>query len=81
MAPNAAITANRESGTYTANLVVGEEDGLPITEAVEVLVGSKDDAFTHVVSGLSEGDEVLIGSITAPTLDFSSGSGNPFQGS
>lgn len=76
--PNAAITANREDGTYFVDLVVGEENGQPSTQEVEVLVGSKDSTFTQIISGLSEGDEVLIGKIVAPTLNFGPGSDGPF---
>jgi len=50
LVPNAAITADREAGTFTVNLVTGD-------------------------SGLSAGDEVIIGEIVAPVFSFGPGGG------
>ena len=83
LVPNAAITANREDGTYFVDLVVGEENGQPATKELEVVVGSKDKEFTHIISGLSEGDDVLIGKIVVPIQGFQGfepGNGGPFEG-
>lgn len=81
--PNAAITADRAAGTYTVNLVTGdiaegEEPSigtveLPTTEKVTVTIGLKDDEFTQILSGISEGDKVMIGELTVPTFDFGGG--------
>jgi RND family efflux transporter MFP subunit len=75
LVPNAAVTADRRAGTYSVNLVVGEEDGEPMTESREVVVGLKDKDFTEILSGLAEGDTVLIGELAAPTIDFGGGPG------
>jgi macrolide-specific efflux system membrane fusion protein len=70
LVPNAAITADRQAGTYSVNLVTGETEDGPTTEKAEVLIGLKDDDFTEVISGLAAGDKVLIGELAAPTIDF-----------
>jgi RND family efflux transporter MFP subunit len=70
LVPNAAITANRGAGTYSVNLVTGEEEGEPVVESREITIGLRDDEFTQILSGLSEGDTVLIGELAAPTIDF-----------
>jgi HlyD family secretion protein len=71
LVPNAAVTADRQAGTYSVNLVVGEENGQPTVENREVTIGLKDEDFTEIISGLSAGDTVQIGKISAPTADFS----------
>ena len=76
LVPNAAVTADRRAGTYSVNLVVGEEEGQPIIESREVTIGLRDDEFTEILSGLVAGDTVLVGELAAPTIDFSSGFGN-----
>jgi HlyD family secretion protein len=76
LVPNAAITADREAGTYTANLLTGEVDGVPVLEPVQVTIGLRDDDFTEITSGLTEGDRVAIGALEAPTQRF-----GPFGGS
>jgi HlyD family secretion protein len=75
LVPNAAITADREAGTYTANLLTGEVDGVPVLEPVQVTIGLRDDDFTEITSGLTEGDRVAIGALEAPTQRF-----GPFGG-
>ncbi|MCP4421779.1 MAG: efflux RND transporter periplasmic adaptor subunit [Chloroflexi bacterium] len=76
LVPNAAITADREANAYTVNLITGELDGRPTTEETAVTIGLKDGDFTQIISGLSAGDEVMIGELAAPTLQF----GGPFGG-
>jgi RND family efflux transporter MFP subunit len=71
LVPNAAVTADRRAGTYRVNIVVGEEEGQPIVESTNITIGLRDDDYTEVLSGLSEGDTVLIGELAAPTIDFS----------
>ena len=73
--PNAALTADRQAGTYTVNLVTGEADGEPVVEEVQVTIGLRDDNSTEIISGLAEGDQVLIGELKAPTQSF-----GPFGG-
>ena len=90
LVPNAAITADREAGTFTVNLVTGETErpanlpNTPVTEEVEVIIGLKDGNYTQILKGLSAGDEIIIGEIVAPVLRFGPGGGNddggPFGG-
>ncbi len=71
LVPNAAITADRQNGTYWVNQVTGSaEDGSPLTTEIEVSIGLKDNDYTQILSGLSAGDEVLVGELSAPTIDF-----------
>jgi len=70
LVPNASITADRQAGTYWVNLVTGEAEGEPITEKAEVTIGFKDDNHTQITGGLKEGDEVLVGELAAPTIQF-----------
>lgn len=70
LVPNAAITADRAAGTFWVNLVTGQTEDGPTTEKVEVDIGLKDVDFTQIISGLSDGDEVLIGELAAPTQQF-----------
>jgi HlyD family secretion protein len=67
LVPNAAITADREKGTYTVNLVRTAADGATEITPVEVTIGLKDNQYTQITSGLVEGDVVLLGELTAPT--------------
>ena len=76
LVPNAAITADREAGTYTVNLVSGESNGSPVVEQVQITIGLRDDDFTEITNGLAEGDSVAIGALEAPTQSF-----GPFGGS
>jgi HlyD family secretion protein len=75
---NAAITADREAGTYFVNRITGELNGLPTTEKVEVTIGLKDGKYTEIIDGLSEGDELIIGELVVPTFRFGPGR-NPFE--
>ena len=74
---NAAIEVDRSNGTYSVNLVQRDAEGAITTEVVPVTIGLRDSGFTQVVDGLSEGDEVAIGTI-APVLEFNGG--GPFGG-
>lgn len=56
LVPNRAISIDREEGLlFVAKLVNGE------IESADVEIGLQDDSFTEVLSGLQEGDEVVIG--------------------
>lgn len=55
LAPSQAINANRESGIYTVNLLVGEE-----VETTPVTIGLRDNRYTEIKSGLQAGDQLLI---------------------
>jgi HlyD family secretion protein len=75
LVPNAAITADRENGTFTVNLLRTEADGTRTTVPVEVTVGLKDKEFTQIIDGLVEGDVVVIGTFEAPVQSFGFGPG------
>lgn len=64
LVPNAAINADRRAGTYSVNLLVDGE-----TQEVPVTIGLRDDQFTQIISGLNEGDELLIRS-SVPVESF-----------
>jgi hypothetical protein len=40
-----------------------------------VTIGFKDDDYTQIMGGLAEGDEVLVGKLAAPTIQFGGFSG------
>lgn len=70
LVPNGAVTADRQNGTYTVNLVIGEGEDGPLTEEVPVTIGLRDDDYTQITSGISAGDQVLVGELAAPTIQF-----------
>ena len=70
LVPNRAINADRDKGTYSVNLIVGEE-----IQDVAVTIGARDDQNTQISSGLNAGDEILIGD-NLPTLSFGPGQDN-----
>ena len=72
--PNRAINADREKGTYSVHLVVGEE-----IQDVDVTIGARDDQNTQITSGLNAGDEILVGDYT-PLQSFGPGQGDDGDG-
>lgn len=85
LAPSQAVTADREAGKYYVNLVRPGSDGSQTITRTEVTVGLKADGNIQITSGLNEGDQVLIGAITASETGTQSvfmsgtgGGGNPF---
>jgi multidrug efflux pump subunit AcrA (membrane-fusion protein) len=74
LVPNRAINADREKGTYSVHLVVGEE-----IQDVTVTIGARDDQNTQITSGLNDGDEILIGD-NLPTQSFGPGQNNGGEG-
>ena len=56
LVPNQAINADRATGTFTVNLLTGEEEA----EEIPVTVGLRDNRYTEITNGLQEGDELLI---------------------
>ncbi|MCA9981358.1 MAG: HlyD family efflux transporter periplasmic adaptor subunit, partial [Anaerolineales bacterium] len=61
LVPNRAISADRTRGTYTVKrLDSNAADGSGFEE-VEIEIGLRDGQFTQVLSGLNEGDQLLIG--------------------
>jgi HlyD family secretion protein len=76
LVPNAAITADREAGTFSVNLVSTGPDGRRTVTPVEVSVGLRDSDYTQITAGLEQGDEVLLGQLRASTeQDFRPGQG------
>jgi RND family efflux transporter MFP subunit len=65
LVPSQAITADREAGTYTVNLVSEDSDGKRTFAKTDVTIGLKDGDNTEIASGLKEGDRVLIGEIVS----------------
>jgi HlyD family secretion protein len=77
LVPNAAVHPDRTSGTYSVNLVRTYAQGDIQTIPVDVAIGAKDRQYTQIIDGLVEGDEVLMGELSAPTQTgrFGPGSG------
>ncbi|MDX1415934.1 MAG: efflux RND transporter periplasmic adaptor subunit [Candidatus Promineifilaceae bacterium] len=73
LVPNAAVMADRDEGTYSVNVVRTQPDGSKTVREVEISIGLRDKEFAQVLGGLVEGDEVLLGEIAAPTIDFGGG--------
>lgn len=64
LVPNAAVQIDRANGTYSVNrLLAGGA-----TEVVAITVGLRDDQYTEVTSGLSAGDQVVLGG--SPVVDL-----------
>jgi HlyD family secretion protein len=66
LVPNSAITTDRESGTYTVDLVFTEPDGSESFNTVKVTLGLRDNEHTQITDGVSAGNVVLIGELRAP---------------
>jgi HlyD family secretion protein len=60
LVPNQAINVDRDMGTYTVNLVVGEGTEETAVQETAVTIGLRDNRYTQILSGLQEGDELLI---------------------
>lgn len=56
LVPNAAILADRASGTFSVRRVVGDT-----TEEVPVTIGLRDNRYTIITDGLEAGDVVVVG--------------------
>lgn len=65
---NRAIRADRSSGIYTVNRLL--PDGT--TESVEIQIGLRDSRYTEIRSGLSAGDQLVIGN-DLPMSNFQGG--------
>lgn len=73
LVPSAALTADREKGTYAVNVVHRGDGGEIEVTPVDVTIGFRDRQHTQITSGLVEGDEVLMGELRAPTITFGFG--------
>ena len=76
LVPNGAIRADRENGRYYVNLASAVADGATTFTEVEVTIGLRDNDFTQITSGISAGDELLIGELAVPEQQFT----GPFGG-
>jgi multidrug efflux pump subunit AcrA (membrane-fusion protein) len=84
LVPNAAIQVDREQGRFTVNRVLLDENDVETFEEVEVTIGLRDGRYTQILSGINEGDELLIGN-AVPVFQFGpggdgEGGGGPFGG-
>ena len=67
LVPNRAVNVDRQSGTYSVNLVVGDN-----TQEVSVTIGLRDGQYTQILDGLQAGDSLLITN-SAPIQDLMQG--------
>ena len=67
LVPNRAVNVDRQSGTYSVNLLV--DDG---SQAVPVTIGLRDSQYTQILDGLQAGDSLLI-TDGAPIQDLMQG--------
>ena len=71
LVPNSAIRLDRDTGVYSVNQVTGrDETGGVVVTAVNVTIGLSDNQYTQISSGLNEGDEVVLGVLTASDNGF-----------
>jgi multidrug efflux pump subunit AcrA (membrane-fusion protein) len=75
LVPNSAITPERTTGKFFVNLV-DESEPLGF-EKVEVTIGLRDNRNTEITGGISEGDELIVGSLE---IDNPFGGGPPGGG-
>jgi multidrug efflux pump subunit AcrA (membrane-fusion protein) len=85
LVPNAAINVDRSVGTYSVNRANTDANGNQTFEEVEVTIGLRDSNNTQILSGLEEGDEVLVGPLPGepafgPGNGFGPGDGGPAGG-
>jgi HlyD family secretion protein len=64
LVPNRAINADRSTGTFTVNLKIDDT-----VEEVPVTLGLRDSQNTEILSGLKEGDVLVVGNV-APRAQF-----------
>ncbi len=75
LVPNAAIHPDRQNNTYSVTVVRSDAEGNKEMIPVVVEIGLKDGRFTQIVSGLVEGDEVLLGALAAAPVQSFGGPG------
>jgi multidrug efflux pump subunit AcrA (membrane-fusion protein) len=75
LVPNEAINVDRQAGTYSVNLVLGET-----VQQVEVMVGMHDDRHSQIISGLNPGDELLVDNAIPTLFDDVEPGGGMFGG-
>lgn len=67
LVPNRAVNVDRQSGTYSVNLIAGDN-----TEEVPVIIGLRDSQHTQILDGLQPGDSLLVAN-GAPVQDLMQG--------
>ncbi|MDQ4077506.1 MAG: efflux RND transporter periplasmic adaptor subunit [Chloroflexota bacterium] len=73
LVPNRALISNRAAGKYYVNLMTAEG---PVQ--TEVTIGLRDDDNTEIISGIEEGDELLVETYT-PAQSSSAREPRPFR--
>jgi HlyD family secretion protein len=76
LVPNAAVNVDRTNGAYSVNRVTVDGTGNETYTETAVSVGLHDNQYTQIVAGLNEGDQLLVGEITA-AVQFGPGQGGP----
>lgn len=66
---NAAIHVDRQTSTYTVNRQTTDDKGVVTTEEITITVGLRDSQYTQVLTGLNEGDELVVTS-SVPSIQF-----------
>lgn len=73
LVPNSAISADRTANKYYVTLLQGDAN-----VRVEVTIGIRDNQYTEIKSGLTNGDTVLLNISEIPTVDLDNGPSGPF---
>lgn len=82
LVPKRAVQADRTADRYSVERVIQGTGGDPETETVPITIGLQDTAYTEVLSGLQEGDVVLMRPVQteAPTEALLPGARRLFGG-
>ena len=75
LVPNEAINVDRQTGTYSVSLVLGDT-----VQEVEVTVGLHDGRHSQILSGLNPGDELLVDNATPSVFEGMGSGGGMFGG-
>lgn len=81
LVPNEAINVDRNKGVFSVNRAIIDANGKQTYEEVFITIGRRDGANTQILTGLAEGDELLVGNI-APRSRFgppTDGGGGPLR--
>jgi HlyD family secretion protein len=79
LVPNEAINADRSKGRFWVNRVTTDADGNETIEEVDVVIGLRDGRNTQILSGLNEGDVLIVGN-AAPRVEFGPGGDSERRG-
>jgi HlyD family secretion protein len=75
LVPNKAINVDRQAGTYSVSLVVGDS-----VQEVEVTVGLHDSQHSEILNGLNPGDKLLVDNAIPTVMDEMESRGGMFGG-